>query len=363
PDYAAPVGCGGQPGCLPDPGSYIPNVDVAWEAGCALIPLCDVGLTEMEAGQADSAGFYPMETGQILDLPDYHLLSGIPSLTIGFFPMALTFNVSNEETLDQTGQLNVPGNFLDNDALRQFLVNAYPYRTIDSTFDEVNNTLFGEPYGGAIPHNMGDYYPTNISWPSGDPVSGPSTVGNVTWWWAQANDPSSPLYDPELASCTSSSPCRWATFSVQGATSLDDEMNLWNGEVANLSGGNLTPYLVDQSGNMLISELGSPPGQIPTPVYYFGWAPDYPDPSDYMAPMYYPDNSYTWPDAVSEPLAAKLALYVYDPQSLAYIDYGDWIEPTTINTNPMYGGEGVQLWFDWSYVSNFFNATFLEDGL
>jgi hypothetical protein len=428
PAYAAPVGCAGQPGCQPVAGTYVPNVDIVWESGTVGD---QTGLTEMEAGQADSAGFFSSDLQQVQTyVKNYTLLTNIPTLTIGFFPLDLTFNVTNEQTQDLTGQLNVPGNFLQNDALRQFLVNSFPYKTIDDTFNEVNNTLFGEAYGGAIPHNMGDYYPTNISWPTGDPVSSPGTVGNVTWWWAQANDPSSSLYDPELAACTSSAPCRWATFSFLGDTPLDDQMNLWNSEVATLSGGNLTPYLVDQSGNVLITDLGSPPGQNPLPVYDFGWAPDYPDPSDYMAPMYYPSNSYTSPDSVAqtmalsvnnastcpndygawsnltywagltaipadcqgaaydtmvsfmnqaqfnanvpqrgveynlvEQIANKLALYVYDPQSVAVIDYGNWIQPTTINTNPVFGGGGVQLWYDWNYAALYHQATFTEAGL
>jgi hypothetical protein len=436
PAYVAPVGCAGQLGCLPDAGSYIANVDVVWAGSCLVGLLCETGLEEMEAGQVDSAGFFQSDTGQVLNVPNYSLLSGIPSLDIGFFPFDLTFNLTSWGQGLQDN-VNVPGNFLDNVALRQFLVNSYPYATIDTTYDQVNNTLFGEPYGGAIPHNMSDYYPTNITWPSGNPVSSPGTVGNVAWWWAEANDPSSPLYDPELASCTSTSPCFWPTISFVGDATLDDEFNLWNGEIVTLSGGNLTPYVVDWSGNTGITDLGTPPGQNPMPVYNLGWAPDYPDPSDYMAPIYSPDNVYTWPDAVSETLQAnqpfsaadgtnssvcpndygawsnltywagitaipqdcqgaaydtmvafmnqaqfdanvpqraieynlaeqianKLALYVYDPQTLAYIDYGDWIEPSSINTNPMLGGEGVQLWYDWSYVSNYFNVTFEELGL
>jgi len=428
PAYSAPVGCSGQPGCMPVASTYVPNVAVVWESGTVGD---QTGLTEMEAGQADSAGFFSTDLQQVQTYSKtYSLLTNIPTLTIGFFPLTLTFNVTNEQTQDLTGQLNVPGNFFQNDALRQFLVNSFPYATIDQTFNEVNNTLFGEAYGGAIPHNMGDYYPTNISWPAGNPVSSPTTVGNVTWWWAQANDPSSALYDPELAACTSSAPCRWADFSIQGATVLDDEFNLWNGEIATLSGGNLTPYTVDISGTQAIENLGSPAGQNPMPTYEFGWAPDYPDPSDYMAPMYYPSNSYTSPDAVAQTLTAavnnestcpnnygawsnltywagltaiptgcqgaaydtmvsfmdqaqfnanvpqraveynlveqianKLGLYVYDPQSVAVIDYANWIQPTTINTNPVYGGGGVQLWYGWNYAALYFHATFTEAGL
>jgi hypothetical protein len=427
PAYAAPVGCADQPGCMPLPGQYIPNVNVVWESGTVGD---QSGLEQLSAGQADSAGFYSTDLPEVQSFSkDYSVITDVPSLTIGFFLFALTFNVTNEQTVDLTGQLNVPGDFFQNVALRQFLVHAYPYGTIDSTYDTVNGTAFGEGYGGAIPHSLGPYYSGGIDWPAGNPISNSTVVGNVSWWWEEANNATSAYYDPQLTSCTAANPCRWADFSNQGAATLDEEYDAWNGEVANLSGGSLEPYVVDLDGQGPCG-LCSPPLQDFMPVYQFGWAPDYPDPSDYMAPMYYPNNSYTDPDAVSETLEAgannatscpndygamsnltfwaglgeiptvcqgaaydtmvawmniaayetnpyqrivdytlieqivnELALYVYDPQSLTAIDYAHWINPSSINTNPMYGGSNVQLWYGWGYVANSQGVTFLETGL
>jgi hypothetical protein len=428
PDYSAPIGCAGQPGCMPLPGTYIPNVDVTWESPTVGDT---TGLNEMAAGQADSAGFFTTDLSQVQTYTSYKLITNVASLTIGFFPFALTYNLTNEKSEDTSGQSpNVPDTFFQNDALRNFLVNAFPYSTIDQTFNTVNGITFGEDYGGAIPHGMGPYYPMNITWPGGNPISNPTQVGNVTWWWAQANNPSSSLYDPDLAACTSSAPCKYSTFSVSGDTALDAIETDWDNSVATLSGGNLTPYVVDVSGQVLDGNLGSAAGQMPMPTYDFGWAPDYPDPSDYMAPMYYPANSYTNPDAVSqtmalpannattcpdnygawsnltywagipaiptdcqgaaydtmvafmdlaqfnahvpqrileynlvEQIANKLALYVYNPQDVVAVDYGTWIQPSTINTNVVYGGGGVQLWYNWNYAANYFTATFNEAGL
>jgi hypothetical protein len=430
PYYSAPVGCAGQPGCLPYPGNYIPNVDVVWENGTVGD---ETGLTEMSVGQADSAGFFSNDLPTVESYSrNYSVLADVPGLTIGFFPFTLDFNVTNEQMLDQTGLLNVPGTFFQNDALRQFLVHAYPYRTIEGTYDTVNGTAFGEGYGGAIPRGLGPYYDPDIDWPQGNPAANSSVVGNVSWWWEVANNGSSPYYDSQLVDCNSTDPCRWATFSYLGDTTLDDVFNDWNAEVANLSGGSLQPYLVDLGSCPMLGccYLGYCPGGSALTVYNFGWAPDYPDPSDFVAPMYYPDNSFTYPDAVSESLAAapnnasscpddygaksnltywaglgeipadcqgaaydtmvawmnlaayepspalriveydlieqianELALYVYDPQSLGAVDYGNWIEPSTINANPVNGGGEVQLWYGWNYLSNYFNATFSEVGL
>jgi len=429
PDYKAPVGCAGQPGCLPAAGAYAHAVDVVWESGSAGDT---TGLNEMAAGQADSAGFFSSDTATVLGFTSYKLITGVPSLTIFFDPIDLNFSVAAEATQDSSGQLNVPGDFLQNVALRQFLVNAYPYTTIDQTISCViaGTVCFGAPYGGAIPHNMGNYYPTNVSWPTGNPISNPTQTGNVTWWWTQATTVGSQWYDPQLSGCNAGTPCRWATFSITGNTALDTTFNDWNQQVFNLTGGALSPYLVDISGSVAIGDLGSTPGNNPLPVYSFGWAPDYPDPTDYVTPVWYPDNSYTAPDAVHETLATstnnassctstygtwatlvlyanmgqvptncqgaaydtmvawmnlaahepnivyrtleynliehignELALYVYDPQQLSAVDYGNWIQGSTINLNPLYGGGGVNIWSFWGYASDYFNTTFTESNL
>lgn len=427
PDYAAPVGCSGTPGCMPLPGSYIHNVDVVWESGTTGDT---AGLNEMAAGQADSAGFYTSDTPTVLRYTNYKLITGVPTLTIYFDPLVLNFSVANYGTQAPPSSINIPGTFFQNVALRNFLVNAYPYTSVDNTYNTVSGITFGVDYGGAIPHNMGNYYPTNVTWPGGNPSPSPTTPGNVAWWWAQANNASSPYYDPQLAPCTPTAPCIWDEFGFIGDTPLDGEYQLWNAEIKNLSGGALQPSYFDVSGQQAITNLGSPPGTNPMPVYSFGWAPDYPDPVDYVAPIFYPDNSYTAPDAVSETLQAAannattcphnygawsnltyyanigelptgcqgaaydtmvawmnlaahepniayrtleynliehigalLGLYVYNPQAVAAVDYGNWIQGSTINLSPMFGGGGIQLWFQWGYAANYFTATFNEAGI
>jgi hypothetical protein len=427
PAYAAPVGCAGTPGCMPLPGTYAANADIVWEASGDT-----AGLNEMNAGQADSAGFFSTDTSVVLGYTNYKLISGIPSLSIFFEPLDLNFNVTNYGTQAAPSSINVPNTFFQNVALRNFLVNAFPYTSVDQTYNcpTPPGICFGEDYGGAIPHNMGDYYPTNITWPSGNPAPNASQPGNVAWWWAQANDASSPYYDPQLAGCTPSTPCYWDDFGIIGDPVLDGEYSLWNTEISTLTNGTLTPAVQDITGQTLITDLGSPAGTSPLTIYSLGWAPDYPDPTDYVAPLYYPDNSYSAPDALSETLqaapnndstcpndygawsnltyyanigelptgcqggaydtmvawmnlaahepnvayrtleynliehiAALLGLYVYNPQSLVAVDYGNWIQGSTINLSPIYGGGGVQLWYDWGYAANYFTATFNEAGL
>jgi hypothetical protein len=54
--------------------------------------------------------------------------------------------------------------------------------------------------------------------------------------------------------------------------------------------------------DLVLNSLYNGPGENPMPSYELGWAPDYPDPTDYLVAMYQPDGSYTHADAVSEQL-------------------------------------------------------------
>jgi hypothetical protein len=419
PEYAAPVGWAGQPGCLPRAGAFVPNVRVVWEASGD-----SEGLSEMASGQADSAGFFSSEIPTVLSTPRYLLHPGIPGLFAYFDGLNLNFNVAGAQQ-DDNESINVPGTFFQNVALRPFMVLAYPYVTTPTSESFVDGLQYGEPYGGAIPHDLGNDYPENISWPNGNPVPNASVVGNVTWRWAEATNESSPWFDPQLSKCTVAVPGEWPMFYPTGNAPEASELEDWDSEGFNLSRGVLAPNVIPVGTEGCFPESGC------SPVYSEGgWYADSPDPSDFMTPMYSPDNSYTEPDSVSktlssapnnastcphdyaagsnltyranvgeiptdgqgaaygtmatwidaaeylpnlplrtleynliEPIADELALYVYDGQAITWVDYADWIEGTSLNSNPMIGGEGIQLWYGWGYASNYFDVTYAEFGV
>ncbi len=440
PAYKAPEGCAGQPGCLPAPGDYQGTVDVYWSTGDT------EGLQQMAGGYADSADVFPADFGTLNSLVasgKYGLTTNIPTLSFFFSPFELNFSVSAEAEIDSTGLLNVPGNWFSNLAVREFMVNAMPYTTLISSIYTSDGIVTGEAYGGVIPIGMGantsnpdGYYPQNISWPSGNPTADSSTVGNVAWWWAQATTKGSEWYDPAAAACTSSKPCKFPIISLTGFSVYDDQANLWIASIKTLSGGDLQPYLLDIEPTTEAVSVGLPPGQGNMPDYPYGWAPDYPDPTDNIPTMFGPAGTYTVPDAVEQQLtlpanmndsapacaghttdltsfaelvywanvgqvpqacqgfafttmsnwinvagpltnvtqrildynliehiANELALYMYSNQGVGFEDYGSWINPATINTNPMIGGGGDQLWAFWQYSSKVYPVTVTETGL
>jgi hypothetical protein len=308
PDYHAPTGCAGSPGCQPLPGTYQGTVNVFWEQ------TDQQGIANYQAGQADLAGIQlpsHASTLQTLVANGKIDLTYIPTLSIFFMPYNLNFNVSLTDILaSNPNATNVPANFFSQIGLRQFITNAYPYATANSTLLQAGNISTGFGYGGAIPKYLGNYYAYNITWPQSDPSTNPNATGGAAWWWAQANNASSPYYDSELAACTTSSPCVFPIFSELGSTFYDAAIHLLIGEIESLTGDQLQPYLFDVGfGNC--GYLGCPTGFT---LWNLGWAPDYPDPTDYVTPMYLSGSYYTSTDSV----AGELALPQFNSPSCAY---------------------------------------------
>ena len=415
PAYEAPAGCVGQVNCepLPGPSHYVAKVTVNYQATDTL------GMAQYQAGQTDFASILPGETLKMLSLMQEGKIGAIasPTLNINLLAFDLKFDPTVARTIDPD-PITVPGDFFSYIGLREFLVNAFPYNTVENTLFTTDSVPYGFNSGGVIPQYMGNYYPANVSWPSGDPVSNPSVNGSAAWWWTEATTSGSPYYDPELASCTASSPCQFPIIDLNWGLYFPDfhEMAVdYLGYITSLSGGRVAPTTFSCSFSCYQCEFWG--CSWPFPMYNLGWVPDYPDPTDYVAPFYYPNATYTSGDEVQQALsqftcsyaslegpaqpasfaglmywanaggvpqvcqgnaygamvwgmnlaagmvdtsarvliynlvehiANELALYVYFDQQNTITTYASWIDPTTINTNPMVGGAGDNTWYLYS---------------
>jgi peptide/nickel transport system substrate-binding protein len=323
PAYAANPSCTWT-GCEPAAGAYIQTVSVDWEQ--SQLP----GEEAYAAGTADLASIPPTDAALLLQLIQEEKVAAttFPSLSIYFFPFAMDFNLAGAAKYT-TNPITVPADFFTNIGVRSFFVNAYPYATTESTIATKDGIQYEFNYGGAIPQFMANYYPTNVSFPTGDPVTNVNTVGSAAWWWNYTDNPSSTGYDPELASCTTSNPCQLPFFGETGAPDVDQRLALWASEVATLSGGKLKMNVLDiDFTDLVLNSLYNGPGQNPMPFYTLGWAPDYPDPTDYMVALYQPDGSYTHADALSEQMEGAPS-YGSNPNTNAtschaWQDYGFW---------------------------------------
>jgi hypothetical protein len=296
PNYQQNPNCA-LPGCDPKVGGYASSVSVDWEATST------PGEQAIQAGAADHAGIPSTDVSTLIEYLQDGKVQAVtaPAISIDAFYYDMDFSLSAARALT-TNPINVPSDFFSHVALREFLAHAYPYTTAELTVNTADGIQYGINYGGAIPQFMGNYYPTNVSWPSGNPPTTGAPVGSAQWWWQEGTTAGSPFYDPEMAACTPSNPCQFPFIGETGAPQLDQQIALLVNGANIASGGALKMSAVDISFDNLLGYVSSPPGQNALTVYRLGWAPDYPDPTDYIAPFYQPDQAYTSPDAVRESL-------------------------------------------------------------
>jgi hypothetical protein len=289
-------------GCQPAKGQYASVVQVTWETEAT------PGEQAYLTGVADHATIPSTDFSLLLQLISKGQVRAVtgPTLSIGFYPFDLNFNLQGAQRF-ATSQISVPTDFFSYVGMRAYFAYTYPYQTILNTISTVHGVQLGFLSGGAIPQFMANYYPTSIPWPNQDPCSDTTDVACPTYWWSQMQDHSSPFYDKELASCSSSSPCEFPLFGATGSPASDEIHALWASKISQFSNGALKVDPLDINFATLVgaSEF-SGPGQNPMPIYSLGWAPDYPDPTDYVNPLYLANATYTYGDAVSQSLLTPL---------------------------------------------------------
>jgi len=226
----------------------------------------------------------------------------VPTLNIQVLAFALEIDVLGAETLDPQ-PINIPSDFFSYIGLREFLVHAFPYTTVENTIFTTDGVPYGINLGGVIPQTLGDYYPTNVSFPTGDPVNNSSIPGSAGWWWAQATSPGSPYYDPELVACTSGNPCQFPIMGWLGQPPSFEEMMVdYLGSVSSLSGQRIAPTTFNCDIDCFVCyDFCGEDGSY-TPMESWAWAPDYPDPTDYVTPFYLANSTYTAGDYVYQAL-------------------------------------------------------------
>ena len=315
PGYKANSNCNWK-GCYPQPGKYAASVSVTYES--TAVP----GEQAYAAGAADAASIPGTDTAFLLQLIQQGKISaaGFPSISIYFFPFNFAFDIA-QTTQWTSNPITVPTDWFSHVGMRQFFARAYPYTTIAQTILTKDGLQYGFNYGGAIPQFMANYYPTNVSFPSTDPVASASVTGSAGWWWSQMTTVGSPYYDSEAAACSASTPCQLPLFGETGAPSLDQQMALWVAEISSLTGGAVKVSPIDVNFNDLLTlSLGGGAYTNPMPVFTLGWAPDYPDPTDYITPLFQGGGTYMAGDAVSN----QVALPAFNDPSCHPASLSDW---------------------------------------
>ncbi len=280
--------------CYPQANSYAKQIDVTWETDPT------PGEAAIASGVADYQGQWPTtQTALMLQLIEQgkaNLLS-FPSISIFFFPFDMEFSAA-AASVYPTGPITAPADFFNYIGMREFFSTAFPYSTDQATVNTVDGVQWGFEYGGVIPQGMGNYYPTNISWPDTDPTTNLTNPASPAYWWSQMQDKNSIYYDPEVAACIAmTGGCQLPFFGQTGAPNYDQAVSLMTQKVAQFSSGAVVIHPIDINFiQLVLNSLFSPPGQNPMPLFTLAWAPDYPDPTDYIGAMYYPNATYTYSD-------------------------------------------------------------------
>jgi peptide/nickel transport system substrate-binding protein len=389
-------------GCYPAPHQYAPNVQVTWEKDPT------AGEQAYASGVADHASIPSTDFALLLQLVQQGRVQVIsaPTLTVGFYAFNMNFNLGGAQHFD-TSPVTVKNDFFSYLGMRQFVSRAYPYTTIQQSIETKDGIQLGFNYGGAIPEFMANYYPKDIAWPNADPCSSQTDVACPAYWWHAMLDSTSPYFDPEASSCIAANPCQLPLFGETGSPAGDQIRSLWASSISQFSNGGVKVSPVDINFIDLLIQSSQAPGNNAMPFFGLGWAPDYPDPTDYVVPMYSANATYTYGNAVAqslftpqfstgcthgiydynysannsfpqscqgvaykamlralgiastapagpgrvllydlaEKIAAQLALYTYTSQSNQVSSAAAWMDTSSLNTNVTIGGGGDNTFF------------------
>ncbi|MCI4319533.1 MAG: ABC transporter substrate-binding protein [Thermoplasmata archaeon] len=390
-------------GCQPAAGSYAKTVDVTWETTAT------PGEQAASSGVSDFASIPSTDIALLLELVQQGKLQVVnaPTITIGFYPFNTNFYLGGAQKYT-SNPISVPTDWFGYLGMRQLFSRAYPYTTIQNTINTRDGLVLGFNSGGAIPQFMGAYYPSNIPWPNTDPCTDAANVACPAYWWAQLHNNNGPYFDPEVLHCSAGNPCSLPMFGSTGSASNDQVMALWAASVNQITGGAVSVNPVDINFVDITINAAAGPGLNAMPVYSLGWAPDYPDPTDYVNPLYLPNSTYTYGNAVvqslwqtgyatgcthpttdymyyantsfpqscqgtaykamiyalglastalsgpsrvllydlAEKIAYQLALYTYTGQGNEVATSSTWIDSSSLNTNVTIGGGGDELFFN-----------------
>jgi hypothetical protein len=313
PYYHQPIGCAGNPACLPAPGTYVPKVISYWEASDT------VGLQEVQAGYADSAAFetihFPLLLG-LIQSGQVGLLN-IPSMITDNIGFNFAVDLSSLAGFD-TNPYNIPSDVFTYIGLRAVLEYSFPYVTNQAVANVVDGIYGGQAFGGFIPTTESTFYSTATPWPNYNPTTGVwsnpvissstegsnAPTGSAQWYWNQAYNLTGaggtpgPYYDPELASYSAANPLLIPDLGFTSAPQLNQVLDAWGSEVSLVTGGvvKFSQFLIPGTTEQY-SNVG--PGVTPWAIWFPLWVPDYPAPQNNYVGAYGPTGLWGGSDALS----------------------------------------------------------------
>lgn len=253
----------------------------------------------MKSGQAQSAGIPSANYNEVQQLVSDGIAKTyfFPTISMFWYSFNANVNMSLTSSIDKT--INMPSDFFASSNVRKAFAYAFNYPLYYAK--QIGNSLYGQtfdsPFAGMLAPGM----------PGAQTISDlNNTTAGVPYFnmqmakqfWSYAN-----LGSLGITIGTG------GKFMYNG-NPLQIPIIIDTGDPANAAGAstwasNLQTFITGAS--FPIVPMGFPeivgfstPGSNPMPLYYLGWEPDYPYPTDYVGPMEYPNNGslYTGADGM-----------------------------------------------------------------
>lgn len=332
----------------------------------------------LQSGKADIAGIVTSHFGVAESMVGQHLVNTIFFPTLNLFWWNFNLNVYQAGPSSPL-QNDIPANFFVDMNMRKAFFYAFDFDQYLNSI--VGNAKFGvtfaAKYGGIIPKGMIGYQDLSAA-DTFDMNLARQYFQATKWYKDHTSNPGFKL-----------------SINVDPADTVDTTAALaWAANLQSLaSAGQIQISVVPVSFH---DEIGySIPWNNPMAVYYLGWLPDYPFPTDYTLPMLYPStgpigaiagaNGGTYPNAnnfnipylaadangtnqvanatlirawiddsigpnatnlnqviidsqKAQMMAQNMTLYVPTQQQYAYFVYRTWIGGMQLESNPTLGG-------------------------
>ena len=284
------------------PAASLNHVVIQW------VPEETTTYLDLKSGIAQSATIPSSSWNQVQSLEKAHLATyySFPTLSIFWYNFNAQVNVSMAQKVVYSST-NMPSALFVSHNVRLAFAYAYnyPYYFAQQIGNAIYDTTFAVPYAGMLPARMA-FAPT-------------LTNGNSTLVTQYNGNVSVPTYNMTKAKSAWYNFTNSNDFAALGLTKASSGVIEYNGKPL------VIPIVVDTAdptdlagattwatnlmsiingSTFVVTPLAFPTilgyqvqGANPMPVYFLGWAPDYPYPTDYLGPMGLPTNTSLYPGA------------------------------------------------------------------